>query len=159
LNGKLARFLLMVVCLLASHVLARADEAADKAAITERLRGWTDAFNAQNQEIVCDLFAPDLIATIPDVADDSRDALCARIKAAQAKPDLQLHYDYPEILEILVSGDLAVVRLFWTLTTRRGIVEDTTVELGIDVFKRQSDGKWRIARYLSFTNRANKNLP
>jgi len=148
----------MIVCLLAAQAAARADEATDQAAIAERLRNWTDAFNAQNQQIVCDLFAPDLIATFPDVADSSRDALCARIAAAQAEPSLQVHYDYPDIREILVSGDLAVVRLIWTLTTRKGGVEDTTVEPGIDIFKRQSDGQWRIARYLAFTNRANKNL-
>ena len=153
------RLLLASLCGLAAPLPARAGEAADKAAITERLRSWTDAFNAENQAVVCELFAPDLIATIPDVADDGRDALCARINAAQARPGLQLHYGYPDIREILVSGDLAVVRLFWTLTTRKGCLEDTTVEPGIDIFKRQSDGKWRIARYLSFTNRPNENLP
>jgi uncharacterized protein (TIGR02246 family) len=140
------RVLLASLCLLAAQSIARADEAADKAAITERLRNWTDAFNAQNQKGVCELFAQDLVATIPDVTDESRDTLCARIKAAQAKPGLQLRYDYPDIREILVSGDLAVVRLFWTLMTRKDGVEDTTVEAGMDIFRRQSDGKWRIAR-------------
>ena len=151
--------MLALLCLLAEPALARADEVADRAAITQRLRSWTDAFNAHNQQVTCDLFAPDLIATIPDVTDDSRDALCARINAAQGRAGLRLHYDYPDIREILVSDNLAVVRLFWTLTTRKGGVEDTTVEPGIDIFKRQSDGQWRIARYLSFTNRPNKNLP
>ena len=153
------RILLASLGMFAALLAARADEAADTAAIAQRLRDWTDAFNAKDQPVVCDLFAPDLIATIPDVADGSRDALCARIRAAQARPDLQLHYDYPDIREILVSGDLAVVRLFWTLTTRKDGIEDTTVEPGIDIFRRESDGKWRIARYLSFTNRPNKNLP
>jgi len=155
----LRRILLTSLGVFAALTFARADEAADKAAITQRLRDWTDAFNAKDQRVVCELFAPDLIATIPDVADDSLNALCARIKAAQAKPGLELHYDYPDIREILVSGDLAAVRLFWTLTTRKDGVADTTVEPGIDIFRRESDGKWRIARYLSFTNRPNKNLP
>jgi uncharacterized protein (TIGR02246 family) len=153
------RILLASLGVFAALIAARADEAADKAAIAQRLRDWTDAFNAKDQRVVCELFAPDLIATIPDVADGSRDALCARIEAAQGKPGLQLHYDYPDLREILVSGDLAAVRLFWTLTTRKDGVADTTVEPGIDIFRRESDGKWRIARYLSFTNRPNKNLP
>ncbi len=155
----LPRLLLTWLCLLAAPTVARPDEAADRAAIVERLPNWTDAFNAQNQEAVCELLAPDLVATIPEVADDSRDALCARIDAAQAKPGLRLHCDYPDIREILVSSDLAAVRLFWTLTSRKGGLEDTTVEPGIDIFRRQSDGQWRIARYLLFTNRPNKNLP
>lgn len=155
----LGRLLVASLGLLAAQVFARADEAADKAAIAERLRNWTDAFNAQNLGPVCELFAPDLIATVPDVIDESRDALCARIKAVLAKPGLQLRYDYPDIRESLVSGDLAVVRLVWTLTTRKNGVEDATIEPGIDIFRRQSDGQWRIARYLSFTNRPNKNLP
>ncbi len=55
-------------------------------------------------------------------------------------------YDAPQIEEILVSGDLAVVRLIWTLrvTDKNAPGELTVKERGIDVFKRQEDGTWRI---------------
>lgn len=138
---------------------ARADLAADRAAIIERLHRWTAAFNARDAAGVCDVFAPDLVATVPGMADGSREAVCARLAQLLARRDLGLHYDEPDIREIIVSGKLAVVRLFWTLRTRKGGAEDVTTEAGMDIFERQPDGTWSIARYMSFTDRPSRNLP
>lgn len=135
-----------------------ADPALDKAAITERLRHWTAAFNAHDKAGICDLFAPDLVYTIPGALDGNRAGLCANIHAVQSRPGLHLHYDDPDIREIIVSGDIAVVRLFWTLTARKGAERDVTTEAGMDVFRRQPDGNWSIIRFLSFTITPNKNL-
>jgi hypothetical protein len=52
---------------------AHADEAADKAAIMERLQRWTANFNSNDAVGVCDLFAPDLIYSIPEVAQGTRE--------------------------------------------------------------------------------------
>ncbi len=147
-----------LVAIFAATLPARADPESDKAAITERLRHWTAAFNAHDDAGICDLFAPDLVYTIPGRLDGSRAALCANLRTLQARPGLQLHYDNPDIREIMVSGDIAVVRLFWTLTTRKGTDQDVTTEAGMDIFKRQPDGRWSIARFLSFTITPNKNL-
>jgi len=68
---------------------------------------------------------------------------------------LSLHYDSPDIREIIVSGDIAVVRLFWTLTARKGGEQSVTDEAGIDIFKRQPDGRWSIARFMSFSTAPN----
>jgi steroid delta-isomerase len=75
------------------------------------------------------------------------------------QPGLQLHYDNPDIQEIIVSGDIAVVRLIWTLTVRKGNEQDVNTEAGIDIFQRQPDGRWSIARFASFTNTPNRFLP
>ncbi|MGA2638451.1 YybH family protein [Methylocella sp.] len=153
--------LMACLCLLAvtaTALPARADEAADKAAITARLRGFADAFNARDAAGFCDIFAPDLIATIPLAPEASREAICGNLDRLLARPDLRLHYDYPEIREIIVSGDIAVVRIMWTLTVRKGAEQDTTPEGGIDVFRRQPDGRWSIARTATFTMRPNKLL-
>lgn len=150
---------------LASFVLAattvataRADEAADKAAIVERLQRWTADFNANDPVGVCDLFAPDLIYSIPEVAQGTRATLCANLAATLAKPDVKLRYANPDVHEIVVVGDVAVVRLTWTLTTEALGRKDTTTEEGMDMFRRQSDGRWSIARFVAFTTRANKLL-
>jgi steroid delta-isomerase len=157
----LRRCLAIIVCLLSlgpAATSARADADADKAAITARLQRWTTAFNARDAAGICDLFAPDLVSTVPESLAGSRDALCSRLDALLAKPGLGLHYDNPDIREIIVSGDLAVVRLFWTLTARKGAEQDTTTEAGMDIFKRQPDGVWSIARFISFSIRPNKVL-
>ncbi|MDB5621327.1 MAG: hypothetical protein JWQ24_5565 [Tardiphaga sp.] len=75
-----------------------------------------------------------------------------------AKPDLQLHYDSPDLREIIVSGDIAIVRLFWTLTAQKGVKSSVSTEAGMDIFKRQPDGKWSIARFISFSATPNKVL-
>ena len=56
------------------------------------------------------------------------------------------------IREILVWGDVAVVRLTWRLTVRElaGGGEATSVEPGLDVFRRERDGRWRIIRYIAY---------
>lgn len=139
--------------------IAHADPAADRAAIIERLHRWTAAFNARDAAGACDLFAPNLIATVPGMIDGSHDAVCGRIARVLGRHDLTLHYDEPDIREIIVSGDLAVVRLFSTLATRKEGVEDSATEAGMDIFERQPDGTWSIARYISFPDRPNRNLP
>jgi ketosteroid isomerase-like protein len=131
------------------------NSAAAKAAITDRLHRWTTAFNAQDLAAVCGLFAPDLTYTVDDILNGSRDGLCAGVRAALARRDLKLHYDEPIIHEILVSGDLAVVRLTWTLTTEENGVRDVAREEGMDIFRRAPDGLWSIARYIAFSRRPN----
>jgi uncharacterized protein (TIGR02246 family) len=152
------RCILVIMCLLATVISARADPDADRAAITARFQHWTAAFNAHDSAGIRALFAPDLVAIVPGAIDGTRDSLCANLDALLARSDLQLHYDNPEIREIIISGDIAVVRPIWTLTTRKGGEQDVTTEAGIDIFKRQPDGRWSIARFASFTDKPNKNL-
>ena len=59
-------------------------------------------------------------------------------------------YTPPVIHEIVVDGDLAVVRLGWTLTTQTAAGTEVTEEQGLDVFRRQPDGRWSIARFMAF---------
>jgi uncharacterized protein (TIGR02246 family) len=135
-----------------------ADMNSDKAAIMDRLARWTGAFNARNVAGICALFSTDLVYTVPEVRDGSRKLLCSRLSAVLAKPELQLHYDSPDIREIIVAGNIAVVRLFWTLTARKGTEQNTSTETGMDIFRRQPDGKWSIARFISFGVTPNKVL-
>ena len=137
---------------------AHADEAADRAAIMERLLRWTANFNSGDAVGVCDLFAPDLIYSIPEVTQGTRETLCANLAAILAKSDIKLSYANPDVHEIVVSGDVAVVRLTWTLTTEAAAGKDTTREEGMDMFRRQADGRWSIARFVAFTTRSNKLL-
>ena len=48
------------------------------------------------------------------------------------------------IKEVLVFGDVAVVRLTWTLimTPPDGMMTKS-VEPGMDIFKKQDDGSWK----------------
>jgi len=58
----------------------------------------------------------------------------------------------PDIQEILVSGDLAFVRLVWSVTVQRGPSPAASKESGLDVFRRGPDGRWSIIRFLAYSN-------
>ena len=137
---------------------ACADPAADRAAIIQRFERWTAAFNAKDSAGVCDLFAPDLLYSIPEVLQGTRETMCANLAKLLARTDIQARYDNPDIHEIVVAGDVAVVRLTWTLTTEVNGAKDTTTEEGMDIFRHQPDGRWSIARFIAFTTRPNKLL-
>jgi len=137
---------------------AYADPAADEAAIRDRFAKWTQAFNAKDAAGVCDLFAPDLVYSLPEVVNGNQAQLCGNLAKLFTRNDLKLSYKLPDIREMIVSGDIAVVRLKWTLTAEANCKKDTTTEEGIDIFRRQPDGRWSIARFIAFTTSPNKAL-
>ncbi len=100
--------------------LVRADINPDEAAVKERLVRWTEAFNARDVAGICDLFEPDLRYTVHEACDRSRKLLCARLSALSAKRELQVHDDNPDVREIIIAGNITVVRLSWTLGARQG---------------------------------------
>jgi ketosteroid isomerase-like protein len=151
--------LAIVAIVAAATAVARADTVADEAAIRQRLEQWTAAFNAKDVRGSCDLFAHDLIYSIQDVANGTYGTMCGNLTKILGRSDIRLHYAVPAVREVIISGDIAAVRLTWTLTVERGGATDTTTEEGMDLFRRQPDGRWSIARYIAFTTRPNKLLP
>jgi len=156
--NPLLRCAVPLLFLLGVSCPAVADEAADKAAISSRLGAFSESFNARDAAGACDLFAPDLIATTPLAPEVSRAMLCKNFEKLFAKQALQLHYDVPDIKEIILAGDLAIVRLVWTLQAQAGDDKDTTQEGAIDIFRRGADGRWSIMRMNAFGFRPNKVL-
>jgi len=137
----------LIGCVLALPAGAQ-DDAADqvRAALTQ----WRDAFNAGEVERVCDIFAPDLVVTYQGTPDRGYAAFCRQLETAVADPALELRYDL-EIEEIIPAGDLVVARVTWTLTSRAaGAEPETQVERGMDIFRLQPDGAWRIARFIAY---------
>jgi uncharacterized protein (TIGR02246 family) len=131
---------------IASAAAAQSDTPA-QAAIRAALTQWMADFNAGKAEKVCDLFARDVVAQYRGQPERGYDALCDLLKRSLG--DRSKSYRYAlAIKEILVEGDLAVVRLTWTLTVRgtEAAGETTMEEPGMDIFRRQSDGTWKISR-------------
>lgn len=126
---------------------------ADKAetAIRDALAKWTSDFNARDASRICDLFAPDLIYDYRGFPERNYADLCGLLRRSLADRTRTFTYSF-DIKEIILSGDLAVVRLVWTVkTTLSGA--STAVESkepGLDVFRRQPDGSWKIVRYIAY---------
>lgn len=124
---------------------------ADEREIRSALESWTRDFNDKKKEEVCGLFAPDLIANYGNYPELNYESICTQLKSSLTMEDKTFRYTL-DIKEIIVSGDLAVVRLIWTLDVRDtgGNLIETVKDRGMDIFRRQADGKWRISRYIAY---------
>jgi len=65
---------------------------------------------------VCGLFAEDVVLSYPSSPNRGRAEFCDQIGRRFEDPGHAYTYAEPDIHEILVVGDLAIVKLFWTLT-------------------------------------------
>ena len=139
----------LVATLLLCATPVRADDAS-RAAIAAALTQWTADFNAGRADKVCDLFSRELRVDFRGLPERGYDAQCDLLKRALTDSARTFSNAFA-IKEILVWGDTAVVRLTWTSTIQpkdgRAI---TAVEPGLDVFRKEQDGRWRIVRYMAY---------
>jgi ketosteroid isomerase-like protein len=119
-------------------------------AIRAALAKWTDDFNKGNIEGACSLFSTDLRYDFRGFPERNYTDMCNGLR--RALTDGMKRYAYSlAVKEVLVSGDLAIVRLTWTLTvTKPDARPEVSQEPGLDVFKRQADGTWRIIRFIAY---------
>ena len=128
---------------------AEATEAAENE-IRSAIENWQSAFNARDEERLCALFAPDLVANYQGEPERDFTSLCEMLRAAVRDPDVTYRY-LAEINEIIVYGETAVVRLVWALEIEKaGSPKQTIEEPAVDIFHRQADGSWKISRYLAY---------
>jgi ketosteroid isomerase-like protein len=138
----------LLAAALASLAAAQDAQSEIRAALTQ----WMDDFNAGRADKVCGLFAPDLVAQFRGQPERDYNGLCDLLKRSLG--DRERAYNYAlAIKEIIVIGEFAVVRLVWTLKVQRKDApggDITADEPGMDLFRRQPDGSWKIARYIAY---------
>jgi len=125
------------------------DPAQDE--VRAALLKWTADFNAGNKREICDIFARDLRYDYRGFPERGYQDVCDLLQRALSDPDKRFSY-FPNIKEIIVAGDLAVVRLSWTLKVKSKdeAAEMSSEEPGLDVFRREPDGHWKIIRYIAY---------
>lgn len=144
----------LAIGFLACSVPALATDTADGAAtIRAELVDWTQAYNARQADKVCGIFSEDLRYKFGQVQDRGYSDVCTALRRLLGDETHRSHYTL-DLREILVYGDIAVVRLIWTLDSSQPGSSATvrTLEPGMDIFQRQSDGTWKIIRYLAYTS-------
>lgn len=151
MSGRAVVALLAACWALAGSPAAAQSAAEAEKAIRDALTRWTADFNARDTTRICELFAPDLRYDFRGTPERDYNAMCSGLKRTLGDRSKTLTYSF-DIKEIIVSGDLAVVRLVWTSRVTDDGASQATVtrEPGLDVFRRQPDGKWRIIRYLAY---------
>jgi ketosteroid isomerase-like protein len=144
----LFRIAVLVAAFLAPTVHA---QVAPESAIRATLDDWTADFNAGRADHLCDLFDRGLRYDYRGFAERDYAAVCALLQRSMADRSRRFHYALA-IREVLVHGDIAIVRLTWTLTVTPPDEPGSAVsqEPGLDVFQRQADGRWRIIRYIAY---------
>lgn len=153
MNPKIAcwKILIAGAALFSLAVASASAQSNAESDIRAAFAQWTEDFNAARGEKVCDLFAKDLMSEYRGVPERGYERQCQILQAAFADGARRYHYALA-IKEILVFGEIAIARITWTLTIRQTATgaETKIVEPGLDVFRRDSDGKWRIIRYLAY---------
>lgn len=137
-------------CLLLAAAMPASAQPAAETAIRSALASWTEAFNARDTSRICDLFARDLRYDYRGFPERDYDTMCGLLHRSLTDPAKRFAYAL-DIREIIVSGDLAIVRLTWTLKVAMpGASPVESTEPGLDVFRRQPDGSWKIVRYIAY---------
>jgi ketosteroid isomerase-like protein len=135
-----------------SAIAERGSAANDQQAIRDRLRDWVIATNAGDHARANDIWEADVQGWFPQ---DAAYTPAAAAAAAGADASITGRSTYEVTIdEVLVSGDLAVVRDTWRETRRfNGGSSATRTIRSFEVWRRQPDGAWRIARWISAPDR------
>lgn len=150
-NLRLALF--AAIALLLGPLTASAADNTAEAEVRGALTQWMADFNDGKADKVCNLFAPDLRSNFRGQPENTFETLCTQLR--KSLKDEARSFSYGLVIEeIMVSGDIAVVRLVWTLTIRPkgGGAPIVSEERGLDVFRKQADGSWKIARFIAFND-------
>ena len=114
LNGNALGFALLALVAFLPPLKALAEDSAE-VAIRSALARWTQDFNNRNAEKACSLFAQDLRYDFRGYPERDYRDICDRMQRSLGDASKTYSYDL-DVREIIVSGDIAVVRLVWRLT-------------------------------------------
>jgi steroid delta-isomerase len=119
---------------------------SDEAEIRAALARWVGAANRQDWKAALDVWAPDVIGWYPGQPDDT----FAREQANATRPKREHAGQFElTINEVIVSGDLAVVRDTWTMRSTDPANPGSSTFRSFEVWRRQPGGSWKIARWIS----------
>ena len=97
-------------------------------------------------------YAKDIVLSYPGLPDLGYDELVQSYREMVKRPPGVTVQTMPTIEEILVSGDLALIRVMWTTTTTNAEPPRQTSRQMKDfqVWRREKDGTWKFARGMHF---------
>jgi polyisoprenoid-binding protein YceI/ketosteroid isomerase-like protein len=122
----------------------------DGAAVRRAVEKLARDFNGRDARAVMSSFAADVVLVSPDRPDVDYKTMDEGFAKAYERPLATPYGVVTKIEEIGVSGDLAFVRLMWL----REAKDDGRLlrrEKDFEIWRRQADGRWKLARGYSFT--------
>lgn len=129
---------------------AHAEPPGDRAMFQALFEAWTQAFNQKKYPEVCELFSVSIAADYQGAATKDYAAMCEGFRRIFAEEDTVYRNAF-RLHEIHRSGDLAAVRITWYLhVSRKGVPAVSVREEGLDVLRRQANGKWQIVNFIAY---------
>jgi ketosteroid isomerase-like protein len=124
------------------------DSATAASTIRAALADWVAAANRNDWKAAARVWAPDLVGWYPGQPDDTYTREMERL--AHSKPARTRTHYAVDVIEVMVSGPMAVVRDIWRFTSFPS-PGDSTVAIvrSYEVWRRQPDNQWKIARWIS----------
>lgn len=110
-----------------------------------------EAFNAKDPDAIIALYSRDVLLTYPGIPDSDYQTLDREYRVMTNLPAGVTVTTVPDIEEILVSGDMGIIRVTWNTTTvRTEPAQRTTRQLrDLQVWRREADG-WKFFRGMHF---------
>jgi hypothetical protein len=150
---------LVVACVVCIAIMMRSrcfyNESIDSQ-IMELFDTFVQGRRLKDIDMTMRICAPDIIANAQWAP---RERTYADIRAGTLWEfnDTAIEYAHSyEIKEIFHAGDLAVVRVVWTLqlidTSTRELIE-TSTEIGMDLFRRTNNG-WQLFRFIAYPQKS-----
>lgn len=146
--------LCLLVVLLAQAPLpangqARAPRTSDEDDVRRAVEKLARDFNARDARAVMSNFSDDVLLASPEHPDVGHQTMRDGFAAAYAKSPSAPYRVVVKFEEVETSGELAVVRLLWLREAKDG-GRILRREKDVEIWRRQSDGRWKLARGYSF---------
>jgi ketosteroid isomerase-like protein len=130
------------------HSQGATDSVAAVRAIRAALAQWVAAANREDWKTAARVWAPDLVGWYPGQPDDTYAREMDRLahpNPARGRTRFQVN-----VVEVMVSGPMAVVRDIWRFTTVPDSGDSTvSIVRSYEVWKRQPGSQWKISRWIS----------
>lgn len=111
---------------------------------------WTAAFNRKDLTKSCDLFATEVKANYQGVPAKNYQTICDGFKKI-FHSDLKSYQYHFQLHDVYREGNLAALRITWYLEIyEHGQLKSKTEDEGIDIFKRDHQGQWKIVNYIGY---------
>lgn len=146
---------LLLIAALHAPAAAQQTRVEGPAAEVEALRALVirsgEAFNARDPDAIIALYSREVVLTYPGIPDSDYESLDASYREMTNLPAGTTVTTRPQIEEIIVSGDLGIVRVTWNTTTVRAEPAQTSTRQlrDLQVWRREGDG-WKFYRGMHF---------
>ena len=117
--------------------------------VWQTLMRWRDSYNGRDLAVTLAPYDPAITGLYAGNQLDTFASLRESYTRSFAAKDRQRSIDFePE--EVTASGNLAFVRDHWTSTTRSPAGESRRLSRGIEIWRKNNSGEWKLLHYLSY---------